>query len=160
VDLSQQRIADMQERLRQLTQAHVPVLPAMQHIENNLSQPISNAELAKLCYLSEDYFIRRFRECVGQSPSQYIRERRVTMAAQQLLFSGASIDDIATATGFGNRLLFFACLRAPDGRFTRCVSQDFARVNPVASTRRCLTRPSRSWSRLRAAAGRCPAPHR
>jgi AraC-like DNA-binding protein len=97
---------ETQERLRQLTQSHAPVLPAMQHIENNLSQPISNAELAQLCYLSEDYFIRRFRECVGQSPSQYIRERRVTLAAQQLLFSGASIDDIAAATGFGNRFYF------------------------------------------------------
>jgi AraC-like DNA-binding protein len=97
---------ETQERLRQLTQSHAPVLPAMQHIEKNLSQPISNAELAQLCYLSEDYFIRRFRECVGQSPSQYIRERRVTMAAQQLLFSGASIDDIAAATGFGNRFYF------------------------------------------------------
>ncbi len=97
---------ETQERLRQLTQSHAPVLPAMQHIENNLSQPISNAELAQLCYLSEDYFIRRFRECVGQSPSQYIRERRVTMAAQQLLFSSASIDDIAAATGFGNRFYF------------------------------------------------------
>jgi AraC-like DNA-binding protein len=94
------------ERLRQLTQAHVPVLPAIQHIENNLSQPISNAELAQLCFLSEDYFIRRFRECVGQSPSQYIRERRVTMAAQQLLFSSASIEDVASATGFGNRFYF------------------------------------------------------
>lgn len=94
------------ERLRQLTQAHVPVLPAIQHIENNLSQPISNAELARLCFLSEDYFIRRFRECVGQSPSQYIRERRVTLAAQQLLFSSATIDEIALTNGFGNRFYF------------------------------------------------------
>jgi AraC-like DNA-binding protein len=94
------------ERLWQLAKAHAPVLPALQYIENNLSQPISNGQLAQLCYLSEDYFIRRFRECVGQSPSQYIRERRVTLAAQQLLFSSASIDDVATATGFANRFYF------------------------------------------------------
>jgi AraC family L-rhamnose operon transcriptional activator RhaR len=43
---------------------------------------------------------------VGQSPSHYIRERRVMLAAQQLLFSSASIDDIALATGFGNRFYF------------------------------------------------------
>jgi AraC-like DNA-binding protein len=72
------------------------------------------SDLAQLCYLSEDYFTRRLRECVGQSPSHYIRERRVTIAAQQLLFSSASINHIAAATGFGNRLVSIrhVCSRA------------------------------------------------
>src|SRR3712207_7781146 len=32
--------------------------------------PLSNEELAGLCFLSEDYFIRRFRECTGQTPDR------------------------------------------------------------------------------------------
>ncbi len=83
-----------------------PVLPAIRWIETHLSQPLPNAVLAGLCCLSEDYFIRRFRECVGQSPTQYIQEQRVTQAAQKLLFTTQSIEQIAEETGFGSRFYF------------------------------------------------------
>jgi AraC-like DNA-binding protein len=83
-----------------------PVLPAVRWIEANLSQPLANAHLAGLCCLSEDYFIRRFRECVGQSPAQYIQEQRVTRAAQMLLFTAQSIEQIAEEMGFGSRYYF------------------------------------------------------
>jgi len=56
--------------------------------------------------MSEDHFIRRFRECVGQSPAQYIQEQRVARAAQRLVFTTESIDAIAAATGFANRFYF------------------------------------------------------
>jgi transcriptional regulator GlxA family with amidase domain len=88
------------------TAALEPVLPAILWIEANLSQTLANGPLAALCCLSEDYFIRRFRECVGQSPAQYIQERRVTRAAQQLLFTAHSIERIAEETGFGSRCYF------------------------------------------------------
>lgn len=83
-----------------------PVRPALEHIETHLARTISNAELAALCCLSEDYFIRRFRECVGQSPAQYVQERRVTRAAQRLLFTSDTIERIAEETGFGSRFYF------------------------------------------------------
>ncbi len=88
------------------TAALEPVLPAIRWIEVNLAQPLTNGALAALCCLSEDYFIRRFRECVGQSPAQYIQERRVTRAAQQLLFTTHSIERIAEESGFGSRFYF------------------------------------------------------
>ena len=97
------------ERLRryqQQAQAQAPVLPALQEIEARLAEPLSNAHLARLCHLSEDYFIRLFRSCVGQSPVQYIQQQRVRRAAQRLLFSADSIDAVAAASGFGNRFYF------------------------------------------------------
>ena len=83
-----------------------PVQPAIWFIETHLARTIPNAELAALCCLSEDYFIRRFRECVGQSPAQYVQERRVTRAAQRLLFTADTIERIAEETGFGSRAYF------------------------------------------------------
>lgn len=83
-----------------------PVQPAIRFIETHLARTIPNAELAALCCLSEDYFIRRFRTCVGQSPAQYVQERRVTRAAQRLLFTGDTIERIAEETGFGSRSYF------------------------------------------------------
>ena len=97
-----------EQMARSLEQAAAlePVQPALQHIETHLARTIPNAELAALCCLSEDYFIRRFRECVGQSPAQYVQEKRVTRAAQRLLFTSDTIERIAEETGFGSRFYF------------------------------------------------------
>jgi AraC-like DNA-binding protein len=97
---------DQMERCWQRAAALEPVLPAIRHIDADVSAPLSNRELAEQCHVSEDYFIRRFRECVGQTPAQYIRERRVTLAAQRLLFTDQSIEQIADETGFGSRFYF------------------------------------------------------
>jgi AraC-like DNA-binding protein len=87
----------------QLAIALKPVLPAINYISNNLARPLFNRELAGLCQMNEDYFIRRFKECMSQTPGDYIREQRVKLAAQQLLFSPNSIEQIAAASGFGSR---------------------------------------------------------
>jgi transcriptional regulator GlxA family with amidase domain len=94
------------ERYRHLGAAHAPVLPALEFIEENLSQPHSNAVLAALCGYSEDHFIRSFSQCVGNTPARYVQELRVTAAAQQLLFSNNSIEAISEAAGFTNRFYF------------------------------------------------------
>ena len=98
--------SEKMEYYGRLTAAHEPVLPALRHIEANLSARMTNCELAALCHLSEDYFNHRFRECVGQSPVRYIQERRILRASQQLLFTEDSIDRIAGESGFGNRFYF------------------------------------------------------
>ncbi len=79
------------------------VLPAIDYINANLDKPLFNRILAELCQMNEDYFIRRFKESLGQTPGDYIREQRVKLAAQKLLFTADSIEQIAAATGFGSR---------------------------------------------------------
>jgi len=83
-----------------------PVLPALERIEHSLGEPLSNTELAAACCWSEDHFIRRFKECVGESPATYLRNRRIEAAEQRLLFSGDSIEQIAEECGFDNRFYF------------------------------------------------------
>ncbi|NUP98900.1 MAG: helix-turn-helix transcriptional regulator, partial [Armatimonadetes bacterium] len=80
--------------------------PALRYIEEHLDQPLTNQRLAATCAVSTDHFIRRFRELVGQSPAQYVLERRVTQAAQWLAFGSDSIDRIAARAGFANRHYF------------------------------------------------------
>jgi AraC-like DNA-binding protein len=80
-----------------------PVAPAIDHIETHLGDPLPVQALAALCFLSSDHFARRFRGCVGQTPGAYIRERRIARAAQMLLFTERSLDEIAAVCGFGNR---------------------------------------------------------
>ncbi len=83
-----------------------PIAAALQAIENNLASDLSNAQLANCCGCSANHFLRRFRECVGQTPAQYVLERRITFAAQSLAFTDASIDQIAARSGFSNRFYF------------------------------------------------------
>lgn len=80
-----------------------PVLPAVNYIDANLSKSLLNPHLARLCQMNEDYFIYRFKECMGQTPGEYIREQRVKLAAQRLLFTADSIEQIAADSGFGSR---------------------------------------------------------
>jgi len=98
-------------RLVQLSRADSPVGPALGHIDEHFDRPIAIAELARRCHLSPDHFIRRFRQIVGQTPGQYVTERRIAAASQLLLFTGRSIDDIAAACGFANRFYFSRVFR-------------------------------------------------
>jgi hypothetical protein len=66
--------------LRWLADAN-DVRPALQCIEQRLSNPPSNPELAHLCHLSVDHFIRRFRQAIGITPARYSSERRLAVAA-------------------------------------------------------------------------------
>jgi AraC-like DNA-binding protein len=83
-----------------------PILPAIRHIHDHLSGQITNADLASECHLSEDHFIRRFRQAVGQSPGQYVLRQRINRAAQLLLFTNDTIERIAAETGFSDRFYF------------------------------------------------------
>ena len=102
------RAVPNEQRARSLRLAKLlePVLPAIQHIDTYLHDRLRVADLASLCFMSEDYFIRQFHRLVGRTPIHYIQRQRVERAAQQLLFSNRSIDQIAEETGFGNRYNF------------------------------------------------------
>jgi len=104
----------------QLAIALKPVLPAINHIDANLAGDLLNRDLCRLCQMNEDYFIRRFKECLGQTPGDYIREQRVKLAAQQLLFTEDSLEQIASSSGFGSRF------------YLSRVFKDFMGLSPVA----------------------------
>lgn len=103
------------QRARRQQQVYAPLEPALSYIEEQITRPLAIPELAALCHLSEDYFIRRFRQSMGQSPGAYIQERRVTLAAQRLLFSEESIEAIALQCGFGNRFYFSRVFKSHTG---------------------------------------------
>lgn len=82
------------------------VAPAIDLIESRPHEAHANTALAHACGLSEDHFIRRFRTLIGQTPAQYILERRIAAAAQRLLTGHEPIEEIAAAYGFPDRFYF------------------------------------------------------
>ena len=83
-----------------------PIAASLRHIESHLHDKLPITELAKLCHLSVDHFSRVFRQLLGQTPTRFIQERRVAVAAERLVSSTDDISLIATDTGFANRYHF------------------------------------------------------
>jgi len=104
-------VADAWARL----QAMQPVAPALQLVERQLDRTFTNRELAQACAMSENHFIRRFRDAVGVTPAAYIQKKRLASAAHLLLYTSESIDTIALKTGFADRFYFSRAFRRAMG---------------------------------------------
>ena len=97
------------EKLRRLTSSQLDegrIAPVLHYIESHLDRRLDNAVLARIAHQSKSRFIREFGRVVGQTPACYVIERRIAAAAEQLAFTGESIEHIAAAAGFANRFYF------------------------------------------------------
>lgn len=73
---------------------------ALNYIEENLDGVLDVQEIAKRAYVSPFYFQRIFAALCGISLGEYIRNRRLTLAAQELAAAEAKIIDIAAKYGY------------------------------------------------------------
>jgi len=94
------------ERLTLYLHGRRPVLPAIEHVERNFDRPPRNVDLAALCGVGPDHFVRLFKRCVGQTPARYGLDRRLAAAALRLVLTDDSIEQIAADTGFADRFHF------------------------------------------------------
>lgn len=78
----------------------VEIQKAINYIEENLEEDITYEKVAKEIGMSSFYFHRIFSAIVGTSPAGYIRNRRLTCAADELSRSNTPIIDIAIKYGF------------------------------------------------------------
>ena len=70
------------------------------HVDEHLAQPLRLSQLAALARLSEDHFLRAFKAAVGQTPHQYVLERRIDHTKRLLAIGALPVVDIARAGGF------------------------------------------------------------
>jgi AraC family transcriptional regulator len=73
---------------------------AIDYIEDNLAGEINISEAAKRSFCSPFYFQRMFFAITGVTPSEYIRHRRITLAARDLTSTNSRIIDIALKYGY------------------------------------------------------------
>jgi AraC-like DNA-binding protein len=78
----------------------------LEYIENHLGDNLTNEQLADIAHMSESHFSHRFKELLHQTPARYVLDRRIASAAQKLIFTDISIDQIASNIGFTNRFHF------------------------------------------------------
>jgi AraC family transcriptional regulator len=79
---------------------------ATEYIERNLRSSLTLAEIAAEIHLNPQYFARVFKKAVGQSPHQYIVEKRVERAKELLKTTELSLADIASQVGIATQSHF------------------------------------------------------
>ncbi|KNY29458.1 AraC family transcriptional regulator [Pseudobacteroides cellulosolvens] len=107
---------------------------ALSYIEENLDGDINLKEVARLALCSEYHFQRMFSFLAGVTLSEYIRRRRLTLAAFELSNSNIRIIDIAVKFGYNS----------PDS-FTRAF-QNLHGITP--SEARNTSKPLKAYPRM------------
>lgn len=84
-------------------------------IHDNLVQPFTLEEYAKMCGLSLSSFKREFSRLYNAPPKKWINEARLKHARQLLLQSGKNVNEIAYECGFENVSYFIKQYRQQYG---------------------------------------------
>lgn len=76
------------------------------HVDAHIADRLRVADLAALVGLSEDYFVRRFRQAYGMPPKSWLVRRRINHAALRLDESDDPITLVARRFGYPDGFLF------------------------------------------------------
>lgn len=97
---------DRARSFMRIAEGQQELLAVLQFIDKHLDETLANDRLAEIAGASESRFIRRFRDATGRTPGRYVQDRRVRRAAELLVSTGQTIDQIADSCGFANRYYF------------------------------------------------------
>ena len=84
----------------------------MEFINDNIDGELNLSSLASVACLSRSQFVRLFKKTTGQSPHEFVRNRRIQLAGSLLLDHGKTILDVAMSTGFSSQSNFARAFRA------------------------------------------------
>ncbi|MDO4865433.1 MAG: helix-turn-helix domain-containing protein [Clostridia bacterium] len=76
------------------------------YIDQNFTRDISLSDVSAFTGFSKYYFSRIFKQQLGTSFSEYLRQKRLSMAEDQLIHSRTPIQEIAVNAGFGSIATF------------------------------------------------------
>jgi len=109
--------------LPQLSRYREMIQQSLFYIETHLHEEIGLEEVASEALLSPYHYHRVFRNEVGMTVVDYIRNRRMSLASTSLRSTDAGILDIALACGFESQEAFTRafrkCYGMPPGRFRK-----------------------------------------
>jgi AraC-like DNA-binding protein len=91
------------------------IVKVVRHIRENINIDINVNELADVCYLTKDHFIRLFKKEMQCTPLQYINQKKIEKAQLMLVIGEKSIKDIAYELSFDNISYFYRLFRRYTG---------------------------------------------
>ena len=90
---------------------------AMEYIEEHLTEEIDYSEISKIAHCSEYHFKRMFSFLSGIGLSEYIRRRKLTLAALDLKDKSSRIIDVAAKYGYDSADSFSRAFHSMHGIF-------------------------------------------
>ncbi len=91
------------------------IVKVVRYIRENINRNIGIDELASLCYLTNDHFIRLFKKEMQCTPVQYINQKKIEKAQLMLIIGDKSIKDIAYDLSFDNISYFYRLFKKMTG---------------------------------------------
>ena len=76
------------------------ITKALRYLTEHIEQTTTVAELATLCNISEVYFRKQFKSCVGVSPCEYRNALRLSRAKSYLEYGEISVQEISHMLGY------------------------------------------------------------
>jgi transcriptional regulator GlxA family with amidase domain len=101
--------------------------------EQNLDDPLTLQALAQQARMSVRTFTRRFREETGQSPAQWLLQRRVEYARRLLESTDLGVDQIARQCGLGTAASLRQHLQSAIGVAPSAYRRTFRLVSPPSA---------------------------
>ena len=105
---------------------------ALDYIEENLTREIRIENVAAKAYVSCFHFQRIFSALCGVSVGEYIRKRRLTMAAQELTRGDVKVIDVAVKYGYDSPDSFARAFARFHGVSPSMAKEKGARLNAFA----------------------------
>lgn len=88
---------------------------SLELIERKMEEDLDIIEIAKVAYSSPFHFQRMFHMLTGLTVAEYIRKRKLTLAAQELAMSSAKVLDVALKYGYDSPESFSKAFRKAHG---------------------------------------------
>ncbi len=89
---------------------------AVQYINDNFTDRITTAELARAAHLSEGHFCNVFKTLTGMTAKEYINDLRIKKAAALLSSSDISVTEAALCSGFSDANYFTRMFKKTTGK--------------------------------------------
>ncbi|WP_150275591.1 AraC family transcriptional regulator [Paenibacillus tepidiphilus] len=87
----------------------------LDYMESNMTKPLRIEEVARIAHVSPFHFQRMFGMITGFTVADYIRKRRLTLAAQELAVSKAKVLEVALKYGYDTPEAFTKAFRKAHG---------------------------------------------
>jgi two-component system, response regulator YesN len=92
-----------------------PIREAIDYINNNLKNELTQKEVADHVYLNPSYLSSLFKEHVKLTFSEYVTRRRIQRAKELLMTTNLPINDIAEESGYKTAKYFIKIFRELEG---------------------------------------------
>ncbi|MDT3425096.1 AraC family transcriptional regulator [Paenibacillus forsythiae] len=88
---------------------------ALEYMERHMTEPVNMEDIARAACSSPFHFQRMFNLLTGVTVAEYIRKRRLTLAAQELAMTPARVLDVALKYGYDSPEAFAKAFRKAHG---------------------------------------------